>query len=186
MCFLVGVANTLSQKIIMQIDKRKSATSLQMILCASCCLTQSFTPTLSILSVCTQSFRNGRKTYHTLSLLNCMQVWVYFGGVRLHNQFYFWPRHISSWYSVRYADLYTTLECDSSQLARERMSTTSPVHVEAVQHWLTSTRGLVPFRLLTTVRCHFAYSCKMWPKQCEIVETSCTSLQSRGDCTKKR
>ena len=35
---------------------------------------------------------------------------------------------------------------------------------------------LLPFHLLTTVRCHFAYSCKMQPKQCEIVETSCTSL----------
>ena len=28
---------------------------------------------------------------------------------------------------------------------------------------------LLPFRLLIVARCHFAYSCKMWLKQCEII-----------------
>ena len=41
-------------------------------------------------------------------------------------------------------------------------------HNIEVQVWLYK---LVPFCLLITTRCHFAYSCKMWPKQ--------------WDCTKK-
>ena len=39
-------------------------------------------------------------------------------------------------------NLYSALEGDCSQLARERIQTTSPAHIEAVQRWLTNTKIL--------------------------------------------
>ena len=76
----------------------------------------------------------------------------------------------SSWY----------YKCSLSKTLTISLLLTSPSPIQ---------EGLVPFcllqfRLLIIAQCCFAYSCKMWLKQCETVETSCTSLWSTGDCTK--